>query len=80
MSDKRTLWQIKRWEDLAAWAGQLGVVTGGREAWCIVDECLERDPIDCESGPSEEAVGMAARMAVRNADPQYRGYTPFGDI
>jgi len=76
----RTLWNIKRWDDLEAWARQLGVVTGGREAWCIVDECLEKDPIDCKFGPSEEVVGMAARMAVRNADPQYRGYTPFGDI
>ncbi len=80
MTAAETLWGIKGMADLLAWAERLGVETENRDAWCIVDDCLRRDPVDCASGPSEEYVRMASRLAVRNADPSYRGYTPYGTI
>jgi hypothetical protein len=73
------LTRINSMADLLAWADRLGVETENRDAWCIVDECMDRDPLDC-TGLRAEYVRMGARMAVRNADPSYRGYTPFGDI
>ena len=46
----------------------------------FLSDCLLRDPVDCQPGPDEEYIRMASRLAVRNADPSYRGYTPWGDI
>lgn len=80
MTARKTLWAIKSWDDLIAWADRLRVNTGSRNAWCILGDCLRRDPVDCQPGPDEEYIRMASRLAVRNADPSYRGYTPWGDI
>lgn len=80
MTASENLWNITSLDCLIEWANQLGVEAEDRHAWAILDECMDRDPIDCNSGPTEEYLRMAARMAVRNADPSYRGYTPFGEI
>ncbi len=80
ITSQERLWSLKSREELLAWAQEVGIQTGNQYTWAILEHILEADPPKCEPGPDEEWVRIAARLAVRNCDPEYRGYTPWGNI
>jgi hypothetical protein len=76
-----TIFDVKGWSDLVALRQEAGLDTGsGRPTWALVEEVRDHGLRPCRPGPEEEISRMACRVATRNADPGYRGYTPFGEI
>jgi len=77
-----TIYDVKNSDDLQRLADERGIdINWTRPPWSIVSTLTEdHEAQDCAPGPDEEVLRMASRIAVRNVDPQYRGYTPFGDI
>lgn len=77
-----TIFEVRTADDLTALANQRGIdLDWSRPAWALVDLVIrDHEYRTVRSGPPEEVLRIAARRAVREVDPDYRGYTPFGNI
>jgi hypothetical protein len=77
-----TIYDAKTSDDLEEMAQERGIrIDWDRPTWAIVDELIrDHEYAAANAGTDEEILRMACRLAVRSCDPDYRGYTPFGDI
>ena len=74
------VYDVKSWEDLCNLRTEAGLETdSSAHTWSLVDDVKDHG-LSVSPGPDEEYQRMACRLAVRNADPEYHGYTPFGAI
>lgn len=76
------IYQAKTMDDLKSIADEREIlINWDSHTWAIVST-LTKDH-ECEwvkPGKEAEFLLMACRIAVKNCDPNYKGYTPFGDI
>lgn len=77
-----TIYQAKTIDDLKSIADEREIlINWDSPTWSIVSALTEDHEYDwVKPGNQAEFLRMACRVAVKNCDPNYRGYTPFGDI
>ena len=75
-----TIFGVRDSDDLRRLATAAGVVLDWSQPTWVLVGLVNDHGLVVAAGPDEEYLRMASRLAVRNVDPDYRGYTPWGAI